>query len=76
MKGLLPLLIAALVAPVAASAHETPHKVVYLLYREGDNSWKIPVNSIEECETMGPEIIESRKISKRHKGYECIPGLM
>lgn len=86
LKRFLPLLLAALVAPVAASthhqkddvllAHATPHKVVYLLFKVGESAWKIPMKTIEECEAIGPEIIESQKITKMGKGYECIPGLM
>lgn len=52
MKRLLPLLIAALVTPVAASANHqeiealleraTPHKVVYLIWKIGDEIRKVP----------------------------------
>ena len=76
MKRLLPLLIAALVAPVAASAHETPHKVVYLFWRIGHEITKVPMATMEECESLGPVLIESAKISVTVKGYECVPGVL
>ena len=82
---LLPLLLAALVAPVAASAHHhkdevllahaTPHKVVYFLWNVGGVITKIPLETMEECESLGPVLIETRKISTHGKGYECIHGL-
>ena len=31
---------------------------------------------MEECEELGPVLIETAKISRMGKGYECIPGLM
>ena len=76
MKRLLPLLIAALLAPVAASTHETPHKVVYFLWNVGGEITKIPLEAMEECEALGPVLIETAKISRNGKGYECIHGLM
>ena len=86
MQRFTSLLFAILLAPLVASAHhqeeelflahEKPHKVVYLLWKVGDAGWKIPMESMEQCEALGPELIESRKISKQGKGYECIAGLM
>ena len=76
MKRLLSLLLAALIAPVAASAHETPHKVVYLFWKIGDEITKVPMATMEECESLGPVLIESAKISRKIKGYECVPGVL
>lgn len=35
----------------------------------------IQIESLNECEEIGSEIMEGGKLSKCLKGYECIPGL-
>ena len=36
----------------------------------------IPVESLNQCETIGSEIMKGGKLSKFLKGYKCIPGLL
>ena len=36
----------------------------------------IPVESLNQCEKIGSEIMKGGKLSKFLKGYKCIPGLL
>ena len=90
MRRLLPLLIGVIVTPLSAAAHHetlvahaAPHEVVYLVLSGYSKQRSdivdvetIPMKSMDECETVGKRIIESRKLHVLRKGYECIPGLL
>ena len=83
MKVVLTALMASIGLAVPALSHETPHEVTYLVLSgfSKQNSdivdmVLIPMKSREECEKVGPEIIESSQLHVLRKGYECVDGLL
>ena len=52
-------------------------KAAYLVLSKSTQEIKlIPVESLNQCETIGSEIMKGGKLSKFLKGYKCIPGLL
>ena len=85
MKRFLPLLIAVMLTPLAAAQHDEEalvahgerKKAAYLVLRLITQEMElIPTESMDQCEVIGNEIINSGKLSKFLKGYRCVPGLI
>ena len=61
----------------ALVAHEERKKAAYLVLSTITQEIElIPVESMNQCETIGSEIMKGGKLSKFLKGYKCIPGLL
>ena len=84
MKWVVPLLLAVILTPIAAAQHEgealVAHgerkKAAYLVLRTITHEIElIPVESLNQCEAIGSEIMKGGKLSKFLKRYKCIPGL-
>ena len=85
MKRLLPLLIAALLTPVAASAHQckeemllahesyvkhrADHRVVFLMYEVCGEPWITTASTFEECERRGQRQIGRPEIRCKNGDY-------
>ena len=86
MKWLAPLLLAVMLTPLARAAqhdgwefvaHGERKKAAYLTLRMITQEIElIPVESLNQCEKIGTEIMKGGKLSKFLKGYKCIPGLL
>ena len=86
MKWFTAMLLAATLAPLASAsqhdewalmAHGERRKAAYLVLRTITQEIElIPVESLNQCETIGSEIMKGGKLSKFLKGYKCIPGLL
>ena len=84
MKWVVPLLLAAILTPIAAAQHEIEALVAhgerktaaYLVLRLITQEMElIPTESLDQCEVIGKEIMKGGKLSKFLKGYKCVPGL-
>ena len=61
----------------ALLAHGERKKAAYLVLSTITQEIElIPVESLNQCETIGSEIMKGGKLSKFLKGYKCIPGLL
>ena len=61
----------------ALVAHGERKKAAYLVLSTITQEIElIPVESLNQCETIGSEIMKGGKLSKFLKGYKCIPGLL
>lgn len=86
MKWFTPLLLAAMLTPLAKAAehdewawvaHAERKEAAYLVLRMITQEIElIPVESLNQCEKIGSEIMHGGKLSKFLKGYKCIPGLL
>ena len=85
MKWVVPLLLAAILAPIAAAQHEIEALVAhgerktaaYLVLRLITQEMElIPTESLDQCEAIGREIMKGGKLSKFLKGYKCVPNLI
>ena len=85
MKWLVPLLLTAMVTPLAAAqqdgkgfvAHGERKNDAYLVLRLITQEMElIPTKSLDQCEAIGNEIMKGGKLSKFLKGYKCVPGLL
>ena len=80
------MLLAVMLSPIARAAqhdewalvaHGERYKAVYLVLRTITQEIElIPVESQNQCEKIGSEIMRGGKLSKFLKGYKCIPGLL
>ena len=85
MKWFTAMLLIAVLTPLARAAqhdewalvaHGERKKAAYLVLRTITHEIElIPVESLNQCETIGSEIMKGGKLSKFLKGYKCIPGL-
>ena len=83
MKWIAPLLLAAMLTPLAVAQNDDPSLVAH---RERKNRAylvlklitqqieMIETESLDQCEATGREIMKGGKLSKFLKGYECLPG--
>ena len=86
MKWFTAMLLAVMLSPLARAAqhdewalvaHGERKKAAYLVLRTITQEIElIPVESLNQCETIGSEIMKGGKLSKFLKGYKCIPGLL
>ena len=86
MKWFTPLMLAVVLSPLARAAqhdeqnlvaHEERKQAAYLILRTiTQENELIPVESLNQCEAIGNEIMKSGQLSKFLKGYKCIPGLL
>ena len=85
MKWLVPLLLVAMLTPLADAQHDGEVLVAhgerksdaYLVLRLITQEMElIPTESLDQCEAIGREIMKGGKLSKFLKGYKCIPGLL
>ena len=61
----------------ALAAHGERKKAAYLVLSTITQEIElIPVESLNQCEKIGSEIMKGGKLSKFLKGYKCIPGLL
>ena len=61
----------------ALVAHGERKKAAYLVLSTITQEIElIPVESLNQCETIGHGIMKGGKLSKFLKGYKCIPGLL
>ena len=83
MKWVVPLLLAAILSPIAAAQHEIEvlvahgerNTAAYLVLRLITQEMElIPTESLDQCEAIGREIMKGGKLSKFLKGYKCVPG--
>ena len=80
------MLLAVIFSPLARAAqhdewalvaHGERKKADYLVLRTITQEIElIPVESLNQCENIGSEIMKGGKLSKFLKGYKCIPGLL
>ena len=86
MKWFTAMLLTVIFSPLASAtqhdgqalvAHGEHKKAAYLVLSTITQEIElIPVESLNQCETIGSEIMKSGKLSKFLKGYKCIPGLL
>ena len=86
MKWFMAMLFAVVLSPLtkaaqhdewALVAHGERKKAAYLVLRTITQEIElIPVESLNQCENIGSEIMKGGKLSKFLKGYTCIPGLL
>ena len=86
MKWFTAMLLAIMLSPLARAAqhdewalvaHGERKKAAYLVLRTITQEIElIPVESLNQCENIGSEIMKGGKLSKFLKGYKCIPGLL
>ena len=86
MKWFTAMLLAVMLSPLtraaqhdewALVAHGERRKAAYLVLRTITQEIElIPVESLNQCEDIGSEIMKGGKLSKFLKGYTCIPGLL
>ena len=86
MKWFIAMLLAVMLSPLAKAAqhdewalvaHGERKKAAYLVLRTITQEIElIPVESLNQCENIGSEIMKGGKLSKFLKGYKCIPGLL
>ena len=80
------MLLAVMLSPLARAAqhdkwalvaHGERKKAAYLVLSTITQEIKlIPVESLNQCETIGSETMKGGKLSKFLKGYKCTPGLL
>ena len=85
MKWFAAMLLTVIFSPLASAtqydaralvAHGERKKGAYLVLSTITQEIElIPVESLNQCETIGSEIMKGGKLSKFLKGYKCIPGL-
>ena len=86
MKWFTAMLLAVMLSPLARAAqhdewalvaHGERKKAAYLVLRMINQEIELsPVESLNQCENIGSEIMKGGKLSKFLKGYRCIPGLL
>ena len=86
MKWFMAMLLAVVLSPLAKAAqhdewalvaHGERKKAAYLVLRTITQEIElIPVESLNQCENIGSEIMKGGKLSKFLKEYRCIPGLL
>ena len=86
MKWFTAMLLAVMLTPLARAAqhnewalvaHGERNKAAYLVLRTITQEIElIPVESLNQCEKIGSEIMKGGKLSKFLKGYKCIPDLL
>ena len=86
MKWFTAMLLAVMLSPLASAAqhdewalmaHGERKKAAYLVLSTITQEIElIPVESLNQCEKIGSEIMKGGKLSKFLKGYKCIPGLL
>ena len=86
MKCFTVMLLAAMFSPLASAtqhdewalvAHGERKKGAYLVLSTITQEIElIPVESLNQCEKIGSEIMKGGKLSKFLKEYKCIPGLL
>ena len=86
MKWFTAMLLAVMLSPLtraaqhdewALVAHGERKKAAYLVLSTITQEIElIPVESLNQCEKIGSEIMKGGKLSKFLKGYKCIPGLL
>ena len=86
MNWVMPLLLAAMLSPLAKAAqhdewalvaHGERNEATYLVLRMITQEIElIPVKSLNQCEKIGSGIMKGGILSKFLKGYKCIPGLL
>ena len=86
MKWFTPVMIAVMLSPLARAAqhdeqtsvaHGERKQAAHLVPRTITQEIElIPVESLNQCENIGSEIMKGGKLSKFLKGYTCIPGLL
>ena len=86
MKWFTVMLLAAMLSPLASAtqhdewslmAHGERRKAAYLVLRTITQEIElIPVESLNQCEKIGGDIMKGGKLSKFLKGYKCIPDLL
>ena len=86
MKWFTVMLLAVMLSPLtraaqhdewALVAHGERKKAAYLVLSTITQEIElIPVESLNQCEKIGSEIMKGGKLSKFLKGYKCIPGLL
>ena len=85
MKWFTAMLLAVMLTPLARATrhdewalaiHGERNKAAYLVLRTITQEIElIRVESLNQCEKIGSEIMKGGKLSKFLKGYKCIPGL-
>ena len=61
----------------ALVAHGERKKGAYLVLRTITQEIElIPVESLDQCEKIGSEVMKGGKLSEFLKGYKCIPDLL
>ena len=80
------MLLAVMLTPLARAAQQDEwtlvayvesKKAAYLVLRTITQEIElIPVESLNQCEKIGSEIMKGGKLSKFLKGYKCIPDLL
>ena len=85
MKWFTVMLLSVMLTPLARAAqhnewalvaHGERNKAAYLVLRTITQEIElIPVESLNQCEKIGSEIMKGGKLSKFLKGYKCIPDL-
>ena len=86
MKWFTAMLLAVMLTPLARAAqhdewalvaHGERNKAAYLVLRTITQEIElIQVESLNQCEKIGREIMKGGKLSKFLKGYKCIPDLL
>ena len=86
MRWLTAMVLALMLTPLARAAqhdewalvaHGERKKAAYLVLSTITQEIElIPVESLNQCEKIGSEIMKGGKLSKFLKGYKCIPGLL
>ena len=86
MKWFTAILLTVMLTPLARAAqhdewalvaHGERKKAAYLVLRMITQEIElIPVESLNQCEKIGSEIMKGGKLSKFLKGYKCIPDLL
>ena len=83
MKWVVPLLLTAILTPLAAAQNNEPSLVTHTERKNGSylvlklitqQIEVVPTESLDQCEIIGREIMKGGKLSKFLKGYECLPG--
>ena len=86
MKWFTAMLLSVMLTPLARAAQHDEwalvaygerNKAAYLVLRTITQEIElIPVESLNQCEKIGSEIMKGGKLSKFLKGYKCVPGLL
>ena len=86
MKWFTAILLTVMLTPLARAgqhdewalvAHGERKKAAYLVLRMITQEIElIPVESLNQCEKIGSEVMRGGKLSKFLKGYKCIPDFL